>query len=254
MTEVGPLVISLEGKTALVTGGSRGIGRAIALQYAHCGADVCIIYNKSDKDAASAVEEITRIGVKGLAIKCEASDTEESSAAVTQTIETLGRLDILVNNVATLDSTPFLSLDASTWKRSVTVNIDSLYNFTFPAVHHMRERRSGHILNVGSICGVRPITAVPVHYAATKGAMNAFTFTLAKEVGRYDIFVNSIAPGLIDTDFSQVLPGNRRDDFSRFCPLGRIGTPQEVARLSAFIVSDLNSYMTGETVIVGGGL
>jgi 3-oxoacyl-[acyl-carrier protein] reductase len=118
----------------------------------------------------------------------------------------------------------------------------------------MKEKKAGKILNIGSLCGVRPVAAVPVHYAMTKGAMNAFTFTLAREVGRYNIQVNSLAPGLIDTDFAEGLPRVRQNDFARFCPLKRTGTPQEVAKTAAFIVSDQNTYMTGETILLTGGL
>jgi NAD(P)-dependent dehydrogenase (short-subunit alcohol dehydrogenase family) len=118
----------------------------------------------------------------------------------------------------------------------------------------MKDRRYGRILNVGSICGVRPIAAVPVHYATTKAATHAFTFTLAKEMARYGILINSVAPGLIETDLANGLPEVRKKDFERFCPMGRIGQPDEVARLVAFLVSDLNSYITGETVVIGGGL
>ena len=249
-----PLVVSLKGKTALVTGGSRGIGRAIALQYAACGADVCIVYRKSDDDAKSALSEYEQAGATCHSIKCDAADAKQAADAVAETIDKFGKIDILVNNVAISDNLPFLSLDSDTWTRAVTVNINSMYNFTHPTLHHMRERKYGRVLNVGSICGVRPIPAVPVHYATTKGAMNAFTFTVAKEVARYNILVNSIAPGLIETDFATGLPEIRQKEFERFCPLRRIGRPEEVAQLAAVLVSDLNSYMTGETVIVSGGL
>jgi 3-oxoacyl-[acyl-carrier protein] reductase len=248
------LVVSLKGKSALITGGSRGIGRAIALQYAACGADVCIIYRKSDKEAQTALEDILKLGVKGHLIKCDASDTKAAALAVAETIEKFGKIDILVNNVAISENVPFLSLGIEAWTRSVTVNINSMYNFTYPTLHHMRENKYGRILNVGSICGIRPTPAVPVHYATTKGAMHAFSFTLAKEVARYNILVNSIAPGLIATDLATGLPEVRQKDFERFCPLGRIGRPEEVAQLAAVLVSDLNSYMTGETVVVSGGL
>ena len=248
------LVVSLKGKTALVTGGSRGIGRAIALQYAACGADVCIIYRKSDAQAQTVLSECKKRGVSGHAIKCDAADTALAARAVAETVKRFGKLDILVNNVAISENSPFLSLEPETWNKAVTVNINSLYNFTHPALHHMRENNYGRVLNVGSICGIRPTPAVPVHYATTKGAMHAFSFTLAKEVARYNILVNSIAPGLIATDLATGLPEVRQKDFKRFCPLGRIGTPEEVAQLAAVLVSDINSYMTGETVVVSGGL
>jgi len=246
--------IDLRKKTALITGGSRGIGRSIAIELARCGADVAIVYKKSDGDADSVIETIEAAGVKALKIKCDASSTAQSLKAVEKVLEGLGGVDILVNNVAVSDNMPFLALEAEIWHKAVSVNIDSLYNFTYPVLHHMKDKKYGKILNVGSLCGVRPMAAVPVHYAMTKAAMNAFTYTLAKEVARYNIFVNSIAPGLIETDFASGLPEIRKKDFEKFCPIGRMGTPDEIAKFAAFIVSDLNSYMTGETVVISGGL
>jgi len=118
----------------------------------------------------------------------------------------------------------------------------------------MKEHKYGKILNIGSVCGVKPIAAVPVHYAMTKAAMNAFTYTLVKEVARYNISVNRLAPGLIETDFASGLPEIRIKDFEKFRPAGRIGPAEEVARVAVFMLSDLNTYMTGETVMVSGGL
>ncbi|HOD41103.1 MAG: 3-oxoacyl-(acyl-carrier-protein) reductase FabG [bacterium ADurb.Bin243] len=248
------ITINLKGKAAIVTGASRGIGRAIAVKFAEAGADVCVVYKNSDSEAASALREIEAFGVKGLKIKCDAADSAQAKAAVEETIDKFGKIDILVNNAAVTDNLPFLALEAGEWQKAVDVNVNSVYNFTHPVIHHMKDRRSGRILNIGSICGIRPIAAVPVHYASTKGAVNAFTFTLAREVARYNILVNSIAPGLVETDFAAGLPDVRMKDFEKFCPLARPGKPSEIANFALFIVSDLNTYMTGETVIISGGL
>lgn len=248
------LAISLAGRAALVTGGSRGIGRAIALRFAALGADVAFVYRERAEEAESALDAIRAAGVRGEAIRADAADADACRAAVEAALAALGRIDILVNNVAVSDNAPFLALEPEAWERSVAVNLHTLYRFTHPLLHHMRERGYGRVLNVGSVCGVRPIAAVPVHYATAKGAMEAFTYTLAREVARYGITVNSIAPGLVETDLAAGLPPERVRDFERFCPLGRAGTPDEIANTAAFLVSDLNSYMTGETVIVSGGL
>lgn len=246
--------IDLSGRSALVTGGSRGIGKSVALALAACGADVAFVYKKSDAEAKAALAEIASHGKKALAVKCDAADPEQAADAVKRAAEEFGGLDILVNNVAVSDNIPFLALEYADWKRAVSINIDSLYNFTHPALLLMKERKYGRILNIGSVCGVRPIAAVPVHYAATKAAVNAFTYTLAREVARYNITVNSVAPGLIETDFAAGLPEVRIKDFEKFCPAGRIGSADEVARVAVFLLSDLNTYMTGETVTVSGGL
>ncbi len=252
--KIDAITITLKGKSAIVTGASRGIGRAIAVKFAEAGADVCVVYKNSDAEADSAVREIEAFGVKGLKIKCDAADSVQAKAAVEEAINKFGKVDILVNNAAVTDNLPFLALEAGEWQKAVDVNVNSVYNFTHPVIHHMKDRRSGRILNIGSICGIRPIAAVPVHYASTKGAINAFTFTLAREVARYNILVNSIAPGLVETDFAAGLPDVRMKDFEKFCPLARPGKPSEIANFALFIVSDLNSYMTGETVIISGGL
>lgn len=249
-----PMCIDLHGLAALVTGGSRGIGKAVALALAECGADVAIVFNTSRGAADNVRASIEALGRRSLAIECDAANPDGAERAVADTIESFGGLDILVNNVAVSENIPFLALTRKSWENAVSINLGSLFNFTQPALIHMREKKYGRVLNIGSVCGVRPIAAVPVHYAATKGAMQAFTYTLAKEVARYGITINSLAPGLISTDLAVGLPKARQEDFRRFCPMGRQGTPEEVARMAAFMVSNLNSYMTGETVIVSGGL
>ncbi len=249
-----PLEISLKGKIAIITGASRGIGQAIALRYASLGAKIALVYRSSKEEAENTIKKIKEMGSDGIAIQCDASDTAASNEAVARTIKHFGDLHILVNNVAISHNIPFLALEEEMWKDTVSVNINSMYNFSRASLLHMRGNRYGRVLNIGSVCGVRPIAAVPVHYATTKGAMNAFTYSLAKEMARYNILVNSIAPGLVETDLATGLPDNRIKDFEKFCPLGRIGTTAEIADFTAFLVSDINSYMTGETVIVSGGL
>lgn len=252
--EGGANAISLAGRAALVTGGSRGIGAAIARHFAGCGADLAIVYRASREEAEEVVAGARSLGRRAHAIKADAERPAECAEAAAEAIRLLGGIDILVNNVAISDNTPFLALEPAQWERAVAVNVGSLYPFTRAALEGMRERRYGRILNIGSICGVRPVAAVPVHYATTKAAMQAFTWTLAREVARYGITVNCLAPGLVDTDFAAGLPEERIRDFERFCPMGRAGTPEEIARVAAFLVCDQNSYMTGETVVVGGGL
>jgi 3-oxoacyl-[acyl-carrier protein] reductase len=247
--------IRLDGKKALITGGTRGIGRALALAFAACGADLVINYSSDEKAAKEVMALLKPLGRQVKLIKGDAADNEFGERLTKQTIEHLGGIDILVNNAGISHNTPFMMLEAEEWAQAVNVNINALYSITKPFLRYQISKKiPGKILNVTSLCGVRPVAAVPVHYAMTKAAMVGFTFTLAKEVGRYGIAVNGIAPGLIETAFSRNLPEIRQDDFKRFCPLGRIGTAAEVADLAVFMVSDKNSYMTGETVVVSGGL
>lgn len=247
--------IRLDNKKILITGGTRGIGRSLALIFAEAGADVAINYSSDDEAAAETLKEISQRGKSGVSIKGDASNIEFGAELVKKSIDVMGKIDILVNNAGISHNTPFMLLEPDEWRSAIDVNVNALFSVSQPVLRHMISRKiSGKILNLTSVCGVRPVAAVPVHYATTKAAIVGFTYTLAKEVGRYGITVNGIAPGLIETGFSVNLPQTRIEDFNRFCPLGRIGTPQEVANLALFLVSDLNSYMTGETVVVSGGL
>ncbi|MBF0501010.1 MAG: SDR family oxidoreductase [Candidatus Riflebacteria bacterium] len=247
--------VKLEGKKVLITGGTRGIGRAIAVAFAEAGADLVINFASNQDAASETYSLLSKYGRFIRMIKGDASNPEFGADLVQQGIDSLGHIDILVNNAGVSHNTPFLMLEPEEWKRAVDVNVNTLFSITQPVLKHMISKKiAGRVLNLTSLCGVRPVAAVPVHYAATKAAITGFTYTLAKEVGRYGITVNAIAPGLIETAFSVNLPETRKEDFNRFCPLGRIGKPEEVAHLAVFMVSDLNSYMTGETVIVSGGL
>jgi 3-oxoacyl-[acyl-carrier protein] reductase len=247
--------ITLKGKTVLITGGTRGIGRAIATACAEAGAAVAINYARDDKSARQTLGEIEAMGAHGALYKGDASGVEFGENLIKQVQTDFDGLDILVNNAAVSHNTPFLMLEPEEWQNAVQVNINALYSITKPFLRSLVSRKvPGKVLNITSVCGVRPVAAVPVHYAATKAAIVGFTYTLAREVGRYGISVNGIAPGLIETAFSRNLPPVRQEDFKRFCPLGRIGRPEEVAALALFLVSEVNSYMTGETVVVSGGL
>jgi len=247
--------INLKGKTVLITGGTRGIGRSIAVACAQAGAHVGVNFARDEKSAQQTLADIEAAGSRGVLYKGDASDFSFGERLIKQAAEELGGLDILVNNAAVSHNTPFLLLEPEEWQSAVQVNINALYSVTKPFLRSLIARKvAGKVLNITSVCGVRPVAAVPVHYAATKAAIVGFTYTLAREVGRYGITVNAIAPGLIETAFSRNLPEVRQEDFKRFCPLGRIGKPEEVAALALFLVSDQNSYMTGETVVVSGGL
>lgn len=247
--------VRLDGKKALITGGTRGIGRAIALAFADAGADLMINYCSDEEAANETRVAIEKLGRSVILEKGDAGDPGFGAKLVKKAISTLGRIDILVNNAAVSHNTPFMMLEPEEWNSAVNVNINALYAVTHPTLRHMISKKlQGRILNLTSVCGVRPVAAVPVHYAMTKAAIVGFTHTLAKEIGRYGITVNAIAPGLIETAFSINLPPERKEDFKKFCPLGRIGTPEEVAHLAVFMASDLNSYMTGETVVTSGGL
>ncbi|MBF0544957.1 MAG: 3-oxoacyl-ACP reductase FabG [Candidatus Riflebacteria bacterium] len=247
--------INLAGKCTLITGGTRGIGRAISLAFARANSKVVINYNSDEKAASETKSLLESEGFSPLMIKGNASDFDFGKKLSSFCIEKMGKIDILINNAGISHNTPFLLLEPEEWKKAIDVNINALYSVTHPVLRHMVDKKiHGKILNLSSVCGVRPVAAVPVHYAATKAAIVGFTYTLAKEVGRYGIQVNAVAPGLIETEFSRNLPEARRGDFKKFCPLGRIGKPEEVADVVVFLASDFNSYMTGETVLISGGL
>ncbi len=247
--------LRLDGKRVIITGGTRGIGRAIACTFAKVGARLVVNYHQNDAAADETLAELQSLGCDPLLIKGNAADIEFGRILVDRAVETMGGVDILVNNAAVSHNTPFLMLEADEWINAVNINVNALFAVTQPVLKQMiKQRIQGSILNLTSVCGVRPVAAVPVHYATTKAAIHGFTYTLAKEVGRYGIRINGIAPGLIETAFAANLPEERRDDFRKFCPMQRIGKPEEVANLALFMVSEFNSYMTGETVVVSGGL
>jgi 3-oxoacyl-[acyl-carrier protein] reductase len=240
----------LEGKIALVTGGSRGIGAGIAKRLAADGANVAITYTKGADAAASVVKEIERSGRKAIAIQADAADAAAVTAVVEKTVATLGRLDVLVNNAGTAVPKKFEDTTLEEMDRMIDINLRGTFIATHAALKHMNN--GGRIIMIGSCVGERLMTPGLVPYAATKGAVKMFTQGLSREVGDRAITVNNVQPGPIDTDLNPA-SGDWAAPQKANTALNRYGTVAEVAALVAFIAGPDASYITGANLTVDGG-
>lgn len=248
----------LTGKTALVTGAGRGIGRAIATTLAGDGAQVAVL--DVDGAAASRVrDEIEALGVKALALTADLTRRAQVERAVAETIQQFGQIDVLVNNAGWDKMQLFVESDEETWDRIIGINFKGLLYTCRAVLPHMIERRQGRVVNIASDAG-RGGSSGEAVYAGTKGAVIAFSKTIAREVARYAITVNVVCPGLTDTPLLQGMraesPRNEKvlDAVTRAIPLGRVGKPEEVAAAVAFFASPQAEYVTGQTLSVSGGL
>jgi 3-oxoacyl-[acyl-carrier protein] reductase len=240
----------LEGKTALITGGSRGIGAAIAKRLAADGANVAITYTKGADAATSVTKEIEDAGRKAIAIQADAANADAVKAAVEKTVATLGQLDVLVNNAGTAIPKTFEETTLEELDRIIDINIRGTFIATQAALKHMNE--GGRIINIGSCVGERMMTPGLVPYSATKGAVKMFTQGLSREVGGRGITVNNIQPGPIDTDLNPA-SGDWAVPQKANTALNRFGHVEEVAALVAFVASPEASYITGANLTVDGG-
>jgi 3-oxoacyl-[acyl-carrier protein] reductase len=240
----------LAGKVALVTGGSRGIGAAIAKRLARDGASVAITYSKGVDAASSVVKEIERGGGKALAIQADAADADAVRNAVEKTVANFGRLDVLVNNAGTAIPKPFEETTLEEMDRVIDINIRGVFAATHSALKHMKS--GGRIIMVGSCVGERVLTPGLVPYSATKGAVKMFAQGLSREVGSRGITVNNVQPGPIDTDLNPA-SGDWATPQKAATALNRYGHVDEVAALVAFVAGPESSYITGANLTVDGG-
>jgi 3-oxoacyl-[acyl-carrier protein] reductase len=242
---------NLEGKIALITGGSRGIGAAIAKRLAADGADVAITYTKGADAAASVVEEIERGGRKAIAIQADATDADAVEAAVERTVATFGRLDVLVNNAGTAIPKSFEETTLEELDRLIDINVRGTFVATQAALKHMKS--GGRIIMIGSSVGERVMVPGLVPYSATKGAVKMFSQGLSREVGSRGITVNNIQPGPIDTELNPAA-GEWAVPQKAVTALDRYGHVEEVAALVAFVAGPESSYITGANLTVDGGM
>jgi 3-oxoacyl-[acyl-carrier protein] reductase len=241
----------LEGKVALVTGGSRGIGAAIARRLAADGARVAVTYSKGADAAASVVKEIERGGGTALAIQADAADAEAVRNAVERTVTTLGQLDVLVNNAGTAIPKPFEETTLEEMDRLIDINVRGVFVATQAALKHMKS--GGRIIMIGSAVGERVVVPGLVPYSATKGAVKIFTQALSRELGSRGITVNNVQPGPIDTDLNPAA-GEWAVPQKAATALDRYGHVDEVAALVAFVAGPESSYITGANLTVDGGM
>ena len=243
----------LKGKTAIVTGAARGIGRQIALAFAREGADIAFTDLSNDENMQTLEKELTALGVKAKGYPSDASDYSQADAVVDQVAKDFGRLDILVNNAGITRDTLLMRMDEEMWDLVIKVNLKSVFNFTKAAQKIMLKQRSGSIINMSSVVGVSG-NAGQANYAASKAGIIGFTKSVAKELGSRNVRCNAIAPGFIITDMTAKLPEEVRNEWIKAIPLRRGGTPEDVANVCVFLGSDLSAYVSGQVINVCGAM
>ena len=245
--------MQLTGKTAIVTGGSRGIGRAAALTLAEAGADVAVIYAGNTAAAEETVRLIEEKGRKGLAIQCDVADEAAVTAMVKDVKKELGRIDILVNNAGITRDGLLMIMKEADWQAVLDTNLTGAFHCTKAVTRLMMKQRSGSIINITSVVGETG-NAGQANYAAAKAGLIGFTKSVAKELASRNIRCNAIAPGCIETDMTAVLGEDTVDAMIKTIPMGRVAQPEEVAKAVLFLASDDASYITGQTLNVDGGM
>ncbi|MDP4097580.1 3-oxoacyl-[acyl-carrier-protein] reductase [Paenibacillus sp. P96] len=241
------------GKTALVTGASRGIGRSIALALAEAGANVAVNYAGSEHAAAETVDLIRSKGVEAIAVRANVGKTDEAEQLVKQVTDTWGRIDILVNNAGITRDNLIMRMKEEEFDQVIETNLKGVYNCLKAATRPMMKQRSGRIINISSVVGVVG-NAGQANYVAAKAGVIGLTKSAARELSSRQITVNCVAPGFIDTEMTQILTDELREKMLGNIPLARLGRPEEIAEVVLFLASDASSYMTGQTLHVDGGM
>ena len=244
----------LKDQVALVTGGSRGIGRGIAEAFAAEGARVGIVYRGSQAAAEEIVKGIVARGGAALALQADVTDPEAAKQCVARLRQEWGRFDILVNNAGIIHDELFVRLEADDWNKVLQTNLGGVFNFCKAVAYDpMMRQRSGRIINISSIAADH-VNAGQTNYAASKGAINAFTRALAVELASRGVTVNAIAPGFIETDMSAAVRNKAGDRITKLIPMRRLGQPDDIAQAAVFLASAASAYVTGQVLVVDGGL
>lgn len=243
----------LKDQVALVTGGSRGIGRAIVKAFAAEGAKVAFIYRGSQAAAESLVQEVQAAGGTIKACQCDVTKTDDAQQAVEGVEKEWGQVNILVNNAGVIHDDLFVRLEPANWNKVIETNLGGTYNFCRAVAYSMMKQRKGRIINVSSVAADH-VNPGQTNYAASKGAINAFTRALAVELASRGVTVNAIAPGFIETDMSEAVRNKAGDLIKKMIPMRRLGQPDDIAKVAVFLASDAASYVTGQVLTVDGGL
>jgi 3-oxoacyl-[acyl-carrier protein] reductase len=245
--------MKLKGRTALVTGASRGIGRAIALSLAEEGADVAINYVSSERAASDVVESIQKIGRRAILAQADVGDYPDTFRMAHQVLQEFGHLDILVNNAGINSDKTFVKMDHASWRKVLATNLDGVFNCTKVFVDQMIKQNYGRVVNITSVIG-QIGNFGQANYAASKAGVAAFTKSLAKELAGKGVTVNAVAPGFIETEMVEGIPERVRTRLLEQIPLKRFGTADEVGRAVVYVVSSDGDYITGAEISINGGL
>ena len=245
--------MSLQGKNALVTGGSRGIGRAICLELARQGANVAVNYAGNAKAAEETVEACKALGVQAVAIQADVADAAACEAMVKEVLTRFGRLDILVNNAGVTRDGLMPMMKEADWDSVLDTNLKGAFHCMKAVYRPMMKQKYGRIVNLSSIVGLRG-NAGQANYAASKAGLIGLTKSMAKELAGRNVTVNAVAPGFIDTDMTAALPEKAREAMLSTIPMGRLGQAEDVARAVAFFAGDDSAYVTGQVLCVDGGM
>ena len=240
-------------KTALVTGASKGIGKAISIRLAEMGINVAVNYNTSSSQAEDLVKTLQKMGVDSFAIKADVSQLDQVEKMINQVDETWGGIDILINNAGIIDDNLLIRMSIEAWDRVIATNLNGTFYCTRAVIRNMIKQRWGRIINIGSVVGIRGNIGQS-NYSASKAAIIGFTKSLAKEVAKRGVTVNTVTPGYISTDTVDTLPQKTKDTIMTWIPQGHFGEADDIAHLVAFIASDKSDYMTGQIVSVDGGM
>jgi len=243
----------LNGKTALITGAARGIGRSIALAFAAEGADVAFTDLNYDENMQSLEQELAALGRRGKGYASDASNFESSEAVVDQVVKDFGKVDVLINNAGITRDNLLMRMTESDWDLVIKVNLKSVFNMTKAVQKYMLKQRSGSIINMSSVVGLSG-NAGQSNYSASKAGLIGFTKSMAQELGSRNIRCNAIAPGFIETEMTARLPQDVREAWINDIPLKRPGKPDDVAKAAIFLACDLSDYITGQVLQVCGGM
>ena len=243
----------LKGKVAIVTGGSRGIGKAIVSEFARLGANVAFNFLKSEDKALALKREIEKSGGKVLAFRQDVKEYNAIKVMVEGVKSHFGRLDIIVNNAGILRDKALMLMEEQDWEDVISTNLSGAFNLVRAAIVTFMKQKSGNIINLTSVAGMKGMPR-QVNYSASKAGIIGLTKSLAREVGPYNVRVNAIAPGYIDTDMIQGLKEENKTELLKRIPLNRFGRAEEVAKVAAFLASDNARYITGQVVTIDGGL
>ena len=246
-------MINLSEKVAIVTGGSRGIGKEVAKKLASLGSNVVINYISTEEEAINTKNEIESLGVKCLVAKCDVSKSEEVNKMVEMSIKEFGHVDILVNNAGITKDGLLMRMKEEDFDKVIDVNLKGVFNCTKAITKHMIKRRYGKIINMTSVVGIIGNIGQS-NYCASKAGVIGFTKSTARELASRNININAIAPGFIDTDMTKVLSDELKQNMLNNIPKNTFGTPEDIANVVAFLVSDISSYITGQVINVDGGM